>query len=72
MALGYGRSSVADRPRLGRLSLFSLQNPHNPSLHLKTRAGVSALACSSGNLLAIGLQNGTLQVLDTVPGKVVP
>ena len=65
LAVGYGEHSFLDKKN-GLLAFWSLKNPGNPELVIECSSGVTSIDFSkaSGNLLAVGLYNGTVAIYD--------
>ena len=65
LAVGYGEHSYLDKKK-GLLAFWSLKNPENPELVIECSSGVTSIDFSkaSGNLLAVGLYNGTVAIYD--------
>ena len=72
MAVGYGRHEFGTVGG-GVVGLWSLKSPTWPLWSWSTPAGVTTLAWSSitGNLLAVGLHDGTLAVYNATARKVL-
>lgn len=66
IAVGYALQGGFGPHRPGHIALWSLRNPCWPAWHFSTTSGVASLDFSrqSPHLLAVGLQDGTVQLHD--------
>ncbi|KAK9831153.1 hypothetical protein WJX74_005234 [Apatococcus lobatus] len=74
IAAGYALQGGFGPHRPGHIALWSLRNPCWPAWHFSTSSGVASLDFSrqSPHLLAVGLQNGTVQLHDVKSRQAAP
>ena len=65
LAVGYGEFKFMEQ-KDGLIGFWSLKNPQYPEFMIRTECGVTALdfSASNGNLLAVGMYNGTVAIYD--------